>query len=153
MRFLHARNGHERDRSGEEFPQSERGTDPRAARRQFVPLHRLSQYRQGDQGRLADHEELDMGIPYIGASIKRKEDYRFLTGAGNYTDDVALPRQTHAHFVRSPHAHAKIKSIKKDKALKAPGVVAIFTGDDLAGAKVSGLPCGWRRHDLHGTPR
>ncbi len=40
--------------------------------------------------------------PYIGASIKRKEDYRFLTGAGNYTDDVALPRQTYAHFVRSP---------------------------------------------------
>ena len=50
-----------------------------------------------------------MATPYIGASIKRKEDYRFLTGAGNYTDDVALPGQTHAHFVRSPHAHAKIK--------------------------------------------
>src|SRR5258707_1134561 len=57
-----------------------------------------------------------MATPYIGASIKRKEDYRFLTGAGNYTDDVALPRQTYAHFVRSPHAHAKIKSIKVDKA-------------------------------------
>ncbi len=90
--------------------------------------------------------------PYIGASIKRKEDYRFLTGAGNYTDDVALPRQTYAHFVRSPHAHAKIKSIKKDKAQKAPGVVAVFTGDDLAGAKVNGLPCGWLITDVNGQP-
>src|SRR6267143_625040 len=93
-----------------------------------------------------------MATRYIGASIKRKEDYRFLTGAGNYTDDVALPRQTHAHFVRSPHAHAKIKSIRKDKALKAPGVVAIFTGDDLAGAKVNGLPCGWLITDVNGQP-
>jgi carbon-monoxide dehydrogenase large subunit len=93
-----------------------------------------------------------MGAPYIGASIKRKEDYRFLTGAGNYTDDVALPHQTHAVFVRSPHAHAKIKSIKKDKVLKAPGVVAVFTGDDLAAAKVGGLPCGWLITDVKGQP-
>ena len=90
--------------------------------------------------------------PYIGVSIKRKEDYRFLTGAGNYTDDVAMPHQTHACFVRSPHAHAKIKSIKKDKALKAPGVVAIFTGEDLAAAKVNGLPCGWLITDVNGQP-
>src|SRR5258708_25105746 len=93
-----------------------------------------------------------MATPYIGASIKRKEDYRFHTGAGNYTDDVALPKQTYAHFVRSPYAHAKIKSIKKDKALKAPGVVAVFTGDDLAGAKVNGLPCGWLITDVNGQP-
>src|SRR6266436_6719627 len=153
VRFLHSRHGHERDRSGEELPRPQRGTDPRAARRQFVPLHWLSQHRQGDQSRLANDEELTMGAtPYIGASIKRKEDYRFLTGAGNYTDDVALPRQTYAHFVRSPHAHAKIKSIKKDKALKAPGVVAVFTGDDLAGAKVNGLPCGWLITDVNGQP-
>jgi len=48
--------------------------------------------------------------------------------------------------------HAKIKSIKKDKALKAPGVVAVFTGDDLAGAKVNGLPCGWLITDVNGQP-
>src|SRR6266850_2597040 len=89
---------------------------------------------------------------YIGAAIKRKEDYRFLTGAGNYTDDVAMPHQTFACFVRSPHAHAKIKGIKKDKAVKAPGVVAIFTGDDLAAAKVNGLPCGWLITDVAGQP-
>src|SRR5499427_2836662 len=89
---------------------------------------------------------------YIGAAIKRKEDYRFLTGAGNYTDDVAMPHQTYAYFVRSPHAHAKIKRINKDKALKAPGVVAVFTGDDLAAAKVNGLPCGWLITDVNGQP-
>src|SRR4051795_9459051 len=89
---------------------------------------------------------------YIGASVKRKEDYRFLTGAGSYTDDVAFPHQTYAAFVRSPHAHAKIRSIKKDKALKAPGVVAIFTGEDLAASKVGGLPCGWLITDVKGQP-
>src|SRR5581483_5634392 len=89
---------------------------------------------------------------YIGASVKRKEDYRFLTGAGSYTDDVALPHQTYAAFVRSPHAHAKIRSIKKDKALKAPGVIAVFTGDDLGAAKVGGLPCGWLITDVNGQP-
>src|ERR1700675_2361414 len=90
--------------------------------------------------------------PYIGASIKRKEDYRFLTGAGSYTDDLTLPHQTYAYFIRSPHAHAKIKSIRKNKALKAPGVVAIFTGDDLAESKVGGLPCGWLITDVNGQP-
>ena len=62
---------------------------------------------------------------FIGQSIKRREDYRFLTGEGNYTDDIVLPHQTHACFVRSPHAHAKIRGIKKDQALQAPGVIAI----------------------------
>jgi carbon-monoxide dehydrogenase large subunit len=88
----------------------------------------------------------------IGLSVKRKEDYRFLTGAGTYTDDVTLPHQSYASFVRSPHAHAKIKAIRQDKALKAPGVVAIFTGEDLAAAKVGGLPCGWLITDVNGQP-
>jgi len=93
-----------------------------------------------------------MGAPLIGARIQRKEDYRFLTGAGQYTDDVTLQGQTHAVFVRSPHAHAKIRSIRKDKALKAPGVLAVFTGEDLAAAKVGGLPCGWLITDVNGQP-
>src|SRR5919108_667412 len=78
----------------------------------------------------------DMNAPLIGARVQRKEDYRFLTGTGQYTDDVALPRQTYAVFVRSPHAHARIKSIKVDKAKTAPGVLAVYTGEDLAAAKV-----------------
>ena len=91
-----------------------------------------------------------MNAPLIGARIERKEDYRFLTGAGQYTDDVTLPNQSHAAFVRSPHAHAKIKSIKLDKARKAPGVLAIYTGEDLA--KLGGLPCGWLITDVNGQP-
>ena len=79
-------------------------------------------------------------LPHIGESVLRKEDYRFLTGAGQYTDDIDLANMTHCVFVRSPHAHANIKSIKKDKALKAPGVVGIFDGQDVAGDKVNGLP-------------
>ena len=93
-----------------------------------------------------------MNAPLIGARLARKEDYRFLTGAGQYTDDVTLPHQTYAAFVRSPHAHANIKSIGKDRALKAPGVLAVFTGEDLAAAKVGGLPCGWLITDVNGQP-
>jgi carbon-monoxide dehydrogenase large subunit len=93
-----------------------------------------------------------MNAPLIGARIERKEDYRFLTGAGQYTDDLTLPRQAYAAFVRSQHAHAKIKSIKLDKAKKAPGVLGIFTGEDLAAAKLGGLPCGWLITDVNGQP-
>jgi carbon-monoxide dehydrogenase large subunit len=93
-----------------------------------------------------------MNAPLIGARVQRKEDYRFLTGAGQYTDDVALPNQTYAAFVRSPHAHAVIKKISIDKALKAPGVVKVFVGKDLADAKVAGLPCGWLITDVNGQP-
>ena len=90
----------------------------------------------------------DTGV--IGQSIRRKEDARFLTGAGQYTDDVALPRQTYAFFLRSPHAHAKIRNIDLAKARAAPGVVAIFTGADLEG--VNGLPCGWLITGTDGKP-
>ena len=93
-----------------------------------------------------------MNAPYIGQSIKRKEDQRFLTGGGTYTDDVSVTGQTHAYFLRSPHAHAKIRGIDLAKARTAPGVVAIFTGEDLAAAKVGGLPCGWLITDVNGQP-
>jgi carbon-monoxide dehydrogenase large subunit len=93
-----------------------------------------------------------MSTNLIGQAVKRREDYRFLTGAGQYTDDVQLANQTYAYFVRSPHAHAKIKAIRKDKALKASGVVAIFTGEDIAAAKIGGLPCGWLITDVNGQP-
>src|SRR2546423_11529451 len=93
-----------------------------------------------------------MNAPLIGARIARKEDYRYLTGSGQYTDDVALPQQTYAAFARSPHAHAVLKSIKTDKAKKAPGVLAVYTGADLAAAKVGGLPCGWLITDVNGQP-
>jgi len=77
----------------------------------------------------------------LGASIKRREDPRFITGKGNYTDDLKLPGMTYAAFVRSPHAHAGIRKIDTARAIKHPGVVAVFTGTDMTG--VNSLPCGW----------
>ena len=74
----------------------------------------------------------------IGAGVKRKEDYRFLTGAGQYTDDVVMPQQSYGVFLRSPHAHARIKRIDLDAAMKSPGVIGIFTGKDMAGENVGG---------------
>lgn len=88
----------------------------------------------------------------IGTSVLRKEDQRFLTGNGQYTDDIVLPNQTYAVFVRSPHAHAKIKSIKLDAARAMPGVIEIFTGADVAADKINGLPCGWLITDVNGQP-
>ena len=92
----------------------------------------------------------DMNV--IGASVKRKEDYRYLTGSGTYTDDVKVDRQTYAYFLRSPHAHAKIRSIDTGKAKNAPGVLGVFTGEDIANAKINGLPCGWLITDVAGQP-
>ncbi len=88
----------------------------------------------------------------IGASVRRKEDFRFITGNGHYTDDINRPGQAHAVFVRSPHAHATIKKIDVVAALKMPGVLAIYTGDDLAADKIGGLICGWMIHSKDGSP-
>ena len=79
----------------------------------------------------------------IGASVRRKEDVRFITGAGNYMDDINQPGQTYAVFLRSPHARAKILGIDASGALATPGVVAVFTGADLAADGIGDLPCGW----------
>ncbi|HEV3247220.1 MAG TPA: xanthine dehydrogenase family protein molybdopterin-binding subunit [Beijerinckiaceae bacterium] len=88
----------------------------------------------------------------IGAAVRRKEDHRFITGKGRYTDDINRPGQAHAYFLRSPHAHAKIKSLDVREAKSKPGVVAILTGDDIAADKVGGLICGWMIHSKDGTP-
>jgi len=88
----------------------------------------------------------------IGAPVRRKEDFRFITGQGRYTDDINQPGQTYAVFVRSPHAHAAIKSIDATAAKASPGVLAVLTGDDLAADKVGGLICGWMIHNKDGSP-
>jgi len=87
---------------------------------------------------------------FIGKSVERKEDFRFLSGSGQYTDDITLPHQSYGYFVRSPHAHAKIRGIDAAAAKSAPGVLGVFTGADLAG--IGGLPCGWQINNLDGTP-
>ena len=86
----------------------------------------------------------------IGASSKRREDVRFLTGNGRYTDDFNINGQAHAYFLRSEIAHGALKSVDASKAEAMPGVLAVFTGKDFEG--VGGLPCGWLITDRNGEP-
>lgn len=92
-----------------------------------------------------------MSATGIGASVRRKEDYRFLTGNGRYLDDMNRPGQAHAYFLRSPHAHATFK-IDTAAASKMPGVVAVFTGADIAASGLGGLICGWTITGKSGEP-
>ncbi|HXR87619.1 MAG TPA: xanthine dehydrogenase family protein molybdopterin-binding subunit [Stellaceae bacterium] len=82
-----------------------------------------------------------MGQFGIGQAVRRTEDVRFITGKGRYTDDEADPRQAYAVFLRSPHAHARIESIAIDAAKRAPGVLAVYTGADIAAAKLGTIQC------------
>lgn len=93
-----------------------------------------------------------MSATGIGARVRRVEDQRFITGRGQYTDDIHRPYETRAVFVRSPHAHAKIRSIDKRKAEKMPGVLAILTGEDLGKDNIGDLVCGWMITSKDGSP-
>ena len=98
----------------------------------------------------------------IGARVPRLEDKRFITGRGRYTDDIDRPGQLHACFLRSPHAHARIRSVDAEPARAMPGVAAIYTGsdikkfvptsDDLTEDDIGGLICGWMIHSKDGAP-
>ena len=87
---------------------------------------------------------------FIGQSVLRREDARFLTGRGQYTDDITLHGQTYGYFLRSPHAHARITSLDTTAAAQAPGVLGIYTGDHFKA--IGGLPCGWLINNIDGTP-
>jgi carbon-monoxide dehydrogenase large subunit len=93
-----------------------------------------------------------MSATGIGAAVRRKEDFRFITGRGQYTADISRAGQAHISFVRSPHAHAKIKTIDTKAAASLPGVLAVLTGADLAHDKIGNLICGWMIHSKDGTP-
>jgi aerobic carbon-monoxide dehydrogenase large subunit len=93
-----------------------------------------------------------MSASGIGAAVRRKEDHRFLTGKGQYTDDISRPGETRAFFLRSPHAHARIKKIGVKAAETMPGVVAVLTGEQLAADKIGNLICGWMIHSKDGSP-
>jgi len=86
----------------------------------------------------------------IGAAVARREDRRFVTGQGHYTDDINRRGQTHACFVRSPHAHATLNGVNTDAARAMPGVRGIFVGEDMA--EVGPLICGWAITDVNGEP-
>jgi aerobic carbon-monoxide dehydrogenase large subunit len=93
-----------------------------------------------------------MSATGIGAAVRRKEDFRFITGKGQYTDDVSRPGQTHIYFVRSPHAHARIKRIDTKSAAGMPGVVGVVTGAEFAESKLGNLICGWMVLSKDGSP-
>jgi carbon-monoxide dehydrogenase large subunit len=93
-----------------------------------------------------------MGIEGVGARVARKEDRRFITGAGRYVDDMVVPGMKHAAFVRSPHAHAQIKKIDVKKAQAMPGVIGVLTGKEIKADGIGNLICGWMIHSKDGTP-
>ena len=93
-----------------------------------------------------------MSATGIGASVRRKEDHRFITGHGRYTADLHRPGETHAFFVRSPHAHARIKKIEVAAAAAMPGVLAVLTGAEHATDRIGNLICGWLIHSKDGSP-
>jgi carbon-monoxide dehydrogenase large subunit len=93
-----------------------------------------------------------MAYEGIGAAVRRKEDVRFLSGRGNYTDDINRPGQLHAFLKRSDRPHATINAIDTTEAAAAPGVIAVFIGADMAADNVGGLPCGWQIHNKDGSP-
>ncbi|TPP07047.1 xanthine dehydrogenase family protein molybdopterin-binding subunit [Rhizobium glycinendophyticum] len=93
-----------------------------------------------------------MGVEGIGARVARKEDKRFLTGKGRYTDDMVVPGMKYAYFVRSPYAHAKIKSIDVSAAKAMPGVIDVLDGKQLLADGIGNLICGWMIHSKDGTP-
>src|SRR4028119_775171 len=86
----------------------------------------------------------------IGASVRRKEDLRFLSGRGQYVDDITRPGQAHAYILRSPPAHARTLGRDTAAARAMPGVVAVYTGEDTKG--LGGIPCGWQLHNKDGSP-
>src|SRR5215467_5572850 len=88
----------------------------------------------------------------IGTPVRRREDYRFLTGQGTYTDDINRPGQLYAYILRSPHANARIAGLDTGAAQRAAGVVAVYTGADFAADGIGGLPCGWQVHSKDGSP-
>ena len=93
-----------------------------------------------------------MGVEGIGARALRKEDRRFITGRGKYTDDMIVPGMHYASFARSPHAHAKIRSIDVSRARTMPGVVGALTGAELAADGIGNLICGWMIKSKNGAP-
>src|ERR1700759_3832698 len=93
-----------------------------------------------------------MGFEGIGASVRRKEDVRFLSGRGNYTDDINRPGQVYAYIKRPTRPHATISGIDTAAAAAASGVLRVFVGTDMAAENIGGLPCGWQIHSKDGSP-
>src|SRR5260370_2545422 len=85
-------------------------------------------------------EQREAKLEGLGCKRKRVEDIRFTQGKGNYVDDLKLPRMLHGDFVRSPHAHARVKPIHSEEALKVPGVLAVITPRPLKTVNLAAMP-------------
>ena len=107
---------------------------------------------------MADHEDTPDALvaadrPYqIGKSHRKVDAMERMRGVTRYTDDLKLPGMLHGKIKRSPHAHARIKGIDAAAAKSAPGVVAVFVGEDMAADNLGGLPCGWGVKNKDGSP-
>src|SRR5271170_3424104 len=146
MRLLHAGNAAQRAGIADAASSARPRNHSRLPVRQLLSLHRVSGDRRrggGDGGGAGGGEPmsnvdpaalspLDRPNSYIGRSVPRPNLARLTQGRGQYVSDMSLPRMTHVAFVRSPHAHARIKSIETAEAKKSPGVVATVTGAELA---------------------
>ncbi|NGO65486.1 xanthine dehydrogenase family protein molybdopterin-binding subunit [Rhizobium daejeonense] len=93
-----------------------------------------------------------MGVEGIGARVARKEDKRFLTGKGRYTDDMVVPGMKYAYFVRSPYAHARVRNVDASAAKSMPGVIDVLDGKQLLADGIGNLICGWMIHSKDGSP-
>src|SRR6185369_4733834 len=146
MRLLHT--GHDHD--GGAVARSEcrplaRRDLPRAGR-QSVSLYWLPAHRRGGAVRSEESRAI-MTDNYVGKRVKRTEDPRLIRGLAHYVDDIVLPGTLHVAFVRSIYAHAKINSVDTSAAQSAPGVVAVYTGADIAD-KIGPVPCAGALPDL-----
>src|SRR6516165_8399726 len=142
VRVLHARHDHSRGRPAAGQPAPDRAGGPRGPRGQPVPLHRLPEHRPRRAARRLGRSAVMTVTTESGKPRARKEDARLLTGQTNWTDNIVLPGMLHVCYVRSPMAHARIRSVDVSAARGAPGVIAAFSGADFA-AEQGSLPCAW----------
>ncbi len=110
---------------------------------QHVPLHRLPEHRQGHPGRGRAKRGGHGMTAVVGTRLRRKEDPKLLTGESRFVDDLVVPGALHAVLVRSPYAHATIRSVDLSAARSQPGVVAAFSGADLRSEWAGPMPCAW----------
>src|SRR3954454_17612751 len=158
MRLLHARHDFARAPPAPGEPVTDRGGNPDGHFRQYLPLHRLPEHRQGhsircrqDQWRRIQggcgmndmtptREQREAKLEGVGCKRKRVEDVRFTQGKGNYVDDLSLTGMLYGDFVRSPYAHARIRSIDISKAMAVPGVLAVLTAKELKPLSLHYMP-------------
>ena len=158
MRLLHAGDDHARLAAPAGEPQPLGGGNPLRHCRQSLPLHRLSEHRQGHsiRRRKAQRRAVPGGrrmndmtptsaeraakLEGMGCKRKRVEDIRFVQGKGNYVDDLKLPGMLYGDFTRSPHGHARVKKIDTTKAAAVPGVVAVLTAETLKTVNLAWMP-------------